>query len=249
MGRPMSSHERERRRRVCSRVRRACLVVACLSAAVFLVGHLIWFRVGWVDLNPRCAYGESAAWRELTGELNPYAAASFETTLQALYGKDAVRRVGEGRVLVRPVVVYFDDDGRINELTAWLTSKFATSIGSPIERSAQASHCNYVQHYLMAEGKSDSCQDRWRARLFNHIGQNSWPWMTSLFGVRQPSPRQIDSFPGNTVPSLPKTLPYVMEQPEPASLTCDATIGDKFLVFLLIVVPPVISLADYLWPF
>ncbi len=200
---------KKRRRSLCRRVHRTILVAIGLSVVVCIVAHIIWFRIGWTDLQPRCTYGDQVDWRVLVGELKPDVANSFETTLKALYGKAAVSREGQGHLRVRPAVLYLDDHGRLEDLTAWLTSISAASLGSQVEYARDANDCDFVQHYLMADGKAAACEDRWHARLVSIFDQDSWPWLTRFFWVQQPAPEIVEGLPWSATLYGRGSVPHV----------------------------------------
>ena len=213
-----------RLRRVCRNLLLTFLWTLGLSLAVGVVGHIIWFRFGWVDLPLRCYDNQGLfnyGWQELSGDLRPQVADSLEAMLRALYGEAAVRRTGQGRIDVRPAVIYFDDDRRLADLTTLLTYSYGRGRPATSERPLRESDCRFAQHYLMVGSQARSCEDPWEPHIYGVIAQRSWPWLTRMLGVQQPAFDSVDELV-TLAPTIRTTgPPRLASRTIPGELYCD----------------------------
>jgi hypothetical protein len=225
-------------------------LVLGVSIAALVVGHLVWFRYGWTDLPLRCADEGWGEWREIYGELTPQAAASFERLLTTLYGEDAVKRPQPGRIVVRPVVVIFGDDGRLRDLTIMMTGRLANPSRSALTRYEHSKDCRLVQQELMARGRGDSCESLWQAWLLRWpVTQAGRPWLTSFFRVGQPAPGQMDNLPPDALPRPGRWPKLVDSDSLPDGVECGPSLSHKVLFGPIVLGAHVMGIAQSLWPF
>jgi hypothetical protein len=207
-----------------------------LSLAVGVVGHIIWFRFGWEDLPLRCYDNQGLfnyGWQELSGELRPQVADSLEAMLRALYGEAAIRRSGPGRIEVRPAVIYFDDSGRLADLTTLLTYDYGHGRPATGERSLRESDCRFAQHHLMEGSQARSCADPWEPHIYGIIAQDSWPWLTHVLEVRQPAVGSVDEL-ATLAPTIRTTgPPRLASRTVPGAVYCDLRFEYQPLYFVL----------------
>jgi hypothetical protein len=242
--------KRERRRRVCRGIRQTFLLVMGVSIAALVVYHLIWFRYGWTDLPLRCADEGWGEWREIYGELTPQVAASFERLLTTLYGEDAVKRPQPGRIVVRPVVVIFGDDGRLRDLTIMMTGRLANPSRSALTRYEDSKGCRLVQQELMARGRGNSCESLWQAELLRFpVNQADTPWLTRFFRVAQPAPGLMDNLPPDAFPRPGRWLKPVDSDRLPDGVECGPSLGHKVYFGSIAVVADILQYAESLWLF
>ncbi len=246
---PWRAPDRERRRRICRRIRRTFLrTIGCATVAL-VIGYAAWFRFGWTDLPLRCVdwdYGET---RQIAGELRPEAADALERWLARLYGEAAVKQVAPGRLRVRPVVVYFGDHSRLRSLTIQLTDRFSDLPNYPATGPGTTDDCRIVQHYLMVGGRAASCDDSWDQFFMEEINQDVWPAMTHFFRVNQPDPGHMFDLPMFPLLHFPEDLPDGAAPEDIAELDCDAPMGEKFIYGTFIAGGAVIGFFVSLWPF
>ncbi len=241
---------RQRRRRVYRGIWRTFLWTLSLSLVVALVGHIIWFRFGWTELSLRCFDdSEWGGWRELSGELSPQAATSFEAILKTMYGDAAVRRSNTGGVLVRPAVTHFDDNRRLAELTTLVTGRYAAAMGTSYLDETGAHDCRMTQHYLLASRQAKTCEDPWEPHVFGVIGQDSWPWLTRFFLVRQPGPPVLNSLPDDVLPHPTDAPGHLADPAVPADIVCEYPIDERVEFGAIYAVGSVVWFVMSLWPF
>ncbi|MEM7124171.1 MAG: hypothetical protein AAF563_23030 [Pseudomonadota bacterium] len=241
--------KRERRRRICRGIRRTFYLTAGSILAAFVIGYGSWFRLGWTDLPLRCvdwAWGET---RQISGELRPEAADALKTWLTTLYGDGSVKQDTSGRLRVRPVVVYFGDEGRLRSLTVHLTDWFSDLRDYPGSGPGTTDDCRVVQHYLMSEGQAAACDDSWVQFFMREIKQDNWPAMTRFFRVNQPSPGHVYDmtmdphalvFRDSSESTAPRDLP---------ELDCGPPMGHRFVYGTILFAGSVIWFFNSLWPF
>jgi hypothetical protein len=226
------------------------VVTLGLSAAVVIVGHLIWFRYGWTDLPLRCVDQGWEEWREIHGELTPQAAIFFERALTELYGEAAVQRPQPGHVLVRPVVVVFDDDNRLRELTFMMTDRLTNPSDFAYADFEWSKDCRVVQQALMAKGRADSCDSLWQGWLLSElVRQTDIPWLTRFFRVEPPDGEEIDNLPSDALPNLVPWTSDIDDNNLPSGVKCGPSIDHKVFFSIILAAGAVIGAVNALWPF
>jgi hypothetical protein len=209
--------------------------------ATAFVGYVVWFRFGWENLPLRCYDSQDIffhfydGWQELSGDLRPPVADSLESMMQTLYGEAAVRRVGMGRIEVRPAVLYFDDNGRLADLTTMLTYIYGRGRQTTTQRPARESDCRLAQHHLMEGSQARSCEDPWEPHVFGIIAQDSWPWLTRLFGVRQPTVSRVDDLTTLAPPIRTTGPPRLASRSIPGEVTCGWRFDLRPMYYLVVV--------------
>ena len=207
-----------------------------LSSALGSIGHVIWFRFGWEDLPLRCYDNQGLfnyGWQELSGDLRPQVASSLEAMLQALYGEAAVKRSGQGWIEVRPAVLYFDDNGRLADLTTLLTYIHGHGRPATTERPLRESDCRFAQHHLMEGSQARSCGDPWEPHIYGIIAQESWPWLTRMLGVQQPTVSKMDELASLALPIRTTGPPRLASRTVPGEVYCDLRFEYRPLYFVL----------------
>ena len=221
-----------------------------LSLVAAFVGHVIWFRFGWEDLPLRCFNNVLyPGWQELSGELRPQVADSLETMLRTLYGEAAVKRSGPGQIKVRPAVIYFDDKGRLADMTALLTYMYGQTRGSADQQSHRASNCRLSQHHLMVGGLARSCWDPWEPHVYGIVDQDSWPWLTRMLGVRQPDVSSLEDLATLTLPIRMSDPPRLASRTTPDEVDyCFLTYELRLLTYAYYVFGDIVVDVRSLWP-
>ena len=240
--------KRKRRRQVCRGIWRTFVLTLGLSLATAFVGHVIWFRSGWVELPLRCF--DKRATRELSGEMTPKAAASFEAVLRAMYGDASAMRSSAGAVLVKPAVVYFDDDRRLLELTGLMAQTFAAAHGSPYHGTRWSQDCRVVQQHLMAGQRAELCEDAWEPHVYGVIDQSSWPWLTRFFRVRDAGPHVLNNLSSEALPPPAERPAHAAGSALLGNVNCGSSFHDQvYFEPILVVASFVIRIGQSLWPF
>ncbi len=241
---PWRVPDRDRRRRICRRIRRTFLrTVGCVTVAL-VIGYAAWFRFGWTDLPVRCVDWRWEQTRPVLGDLRPHAADAFETVLTTLYGEAAVRRVSPERIQVRPVVVYFGDDKRLADLAAHLTARFSDLRVEHMSPVDVAQDCRLVQHYLLAGGRAEGCDDSFDTAMLQAIRQDALPWLTRFFHVEQPEPYDMKDLIDQTLPDF-REGPHWRAKPIPLEdLRCGPTLGHKILYGGILIAGAIIMIFD-----
>jgi len=165
----------------------------------------------------------------------------MEIMLKEFYGEDAVKRDGAGRVKVRPAVVFFDDDGRLRDVTTMLTYGFARARGNIPRFAPWVSDCRLTQHELFANGRARSCWDPWEPHVIGVIEQDSWPWLSRAFEVQVPETKRVEEMPAlaSLVPS--ETRPRLANVMIPDKIACGLTFYDRVWFYKTLVVGIVVS--------
>jgi len=226
------------------------LCAAALSLAVAIVGHLVWFRYGWTDLPLRCVDQGWEEWREIRGELTPQAAASFERALTALYGEAAVQRPEPGHVVVRPVVVVFNDANRLRDLTVMMTDRLTNPRDFAYADFRWSKDCRVVQQALMAKGRADSCDSLWQSWfLLGLVSHADRPWLTRLFRVDPPNVDRIDNLASGILPMPVHWTSDIVAKGLPSGVPCGPSIDHKLLFGPFVIGAEIEGFIQSLWPF
>ncbi len=244
-----SALKRQRRRRICRVIRRTVYCTVGAIFVAFVIGYAAWFRFGWTDLPVSCADWQWGEARYVFGDLRPHAADSLETALAALYGDAAVRRVSPERIQVRPAVIYFNDYDRLYDLSAYLTVRYSDVRANNRTEFDVAQDCRLVQHYLMAGGRAETCDEEWDAFFLQFIRQDTWPLLTRFFHVEQPRATHMGEFLDSTLP-VHVEGPRWLAKPMPLSeLNCGPTKGHVIFFGSILIAGEVILFVESQWPF
>ncbi|MEM7124172.1 MAG: hypothetical protein AAF563_23035 [Pseudomonadota bacterium] len=151
--------------------------------------------------------------------------------------------------MVKPAVVYFDDDRRLLELTGFMAQTLAIAHGSPYRGTGWSQDCRVVQQHLMTGQRAVSCEDAWEPHVYGVIGQSSWPWLTRFFRVRDLGPHALNNLPSKALPTPAERPAHVAGPALLGNVNCGPSFHDQLLETFFAVGSFVVWIGQSLWPF